>query len=101
MVACTSDKTNDAETVRETAKKDIIEKLQLPEGTKFDDSTMEVTSNPENGEGPDVEYIVKVTIKSQNEEGKEIVKTHTMHYSKRKNAEERAAEERYELTKFE
>lgn len=102
MVACNSNNEKyDEGDLRETAKKDIMEKMDLPEGTKFDEKDMEVSTNPENGEGPNVEYIVKVTIKSQNEDGKEMVETHKMHYKKRENAEAKAEKERYELTSFE
>ena len=101
IVACSSDKKSDTETIREQAKKDAIEKFELPEGTQFND--VEVTTNPENGEGPNVEYIVKVTIKSQDQSGKEILKVHKMHYKKKEAAVDaaEAAAAQYELTHFE
>lgn len=99
LVACASDNKTDHETVREQAKKDVIEKLDLPEGTKFSDDSVEVTTEPEDGEGSNVEYIVKITVKSQDQNGKEIVKIHRMHYQKRADAE--AAKDRFELTFFE
>lgn len=99
IVACSSNTNNDRDTVREQAEKDVIQKLDLPEGTKFTDDTVEVTTDPENGEGPEVTYIVKITVKSQDSSGQEIVKVHRMHYKKRADAE--AAKEKYELTHFE
>lgn len=99
VVACSSDTKSDQDTVREQAKKDAIEKLQLPEGTKFSDDSVEVTTNPEDGEGPNVEYIVKVTVKSEDQTGKEIVKVHKMHYKKR--ADAKAAKDKFELINFE
>lgn len=95
VVACSNNKTEDEDHLRETARKDIVEKMDLPEGTIFDDKSMEVTRNPENEDGPNVEYIVKVTVKSQNQDGKEIEKVHRMHYRKKADAE--AAKDRFEL----
>lgn len=99
VVACSTDNKPDRDTVREQAKKDVIEKLQLPEGTKFTDDSVEITTDPEDGEGPNVEYIVKITVKSQDQTGKEITKIHKMHYKKRADAE--AAKDKFELTFFE
>lgn len=99
VVSCSSDKKTDYDTVREQAKKDAIEKLELPEGTKFNDESVEVSSDPENGEGPNVQYIVKVTVKSQDQSGNEVVKVHTMNYKKREDAQ--AAKDKFELMSFE
>ena len=99
VVACSSDTKSDKDTVREQAQRDIIEKLQLPEGTKFSDDSVEITTDPADGEGPNVAYIVKVTVKSQDETGQEIIKIHKMHYEKRADAE--AAKDRFELKSFE
>jgi|SRR5690606_19661669 len=99
IVACTSDNKTDHDTVREQAKKDIIEKLQLPEGTKFSDDSVDVTTDPEEGDGPHVEWIVKITVKSQDQSGKENIKIYRMHYKKRADAE--AAKDRFELMSFE
>lgn len=99
IVACSSDTKSDQDTVREQAKKDIIEKLQLPEGTEFTDESVELITDSEDGEGLDVEYIVKITVKSQDQSGSEIVKIHKMHYKKKADAE--AAKDRFELTFFE
>ena len=95
VVACSSDKKSDFDTLREQAKTDAIGELNLPEGTKFTDDSVEVTTNPENGEGPDVKYIVKITVKSQDQTGKEIVKIYKMHYEKSVDAE--AAKNRFEF----
>ena len=99
VVACSSDNKSDQDAVREQAKMDVIEKLQLPEGTKFTDDSVELTTDPEDGEGPNVEYIVKITIKSQDQTGKEIIEIHKMYYKKRADAE--AAKDRFELINFE
>ncbi len=99
VVACATDKDSDQDTIREQAKRDIVEKLDLPEGTKFTDESVEVTTDPVDGEGPDVEYIVKITVKSQDQTGQEIIKVHRMHYKKRADAE--AAKDRFELSFFE
>jgi|GEM_PF-849026 len=98
-VACNNNSKADHESLREQAKQDAIEKLQLPEGTKFTDESVEITTDPENGEGPNVVYIVKVTVKSQDESGKEIVKVHRMRYKRLADAE--AAKDRFEMTEFE
>jgi hypothetical protein len=83
--------------VRELAKKDAIIKLQLPEGTKFIDENIEMTETGEASIG--TSYIVKVTVKSQNMEGNEILKTYTLNY--KKIGEAGLAPEDYELTSFE
>lgn len=99
VVACSSNDTKDEDQVREAAKRDIVEKLELPDGTTFTDESIEVNRNSEIQDGPNVEYIVKITIKSQNQDGEEIVKIHKMHYKKRADAE--AAKDRFELISFE
>ena len=48
--------------VRELAKKDAIEKLQLPEGTKFSDENIEVTEAKTESGTLGVTYLVKITI---------------------------------------
>lgn len=99
VAACSSNNTTDEEKVREVAKTDIVKELNLPEGTKFTDESIEITRNPEVVDGPNVEYIVKVTVKSENEAGDEIVKVYKMHYKKIADAE--AAKDQFELTSFE
>lgn len=99
VAACSSNNTTDEEKVREVAKTDIIKKLDLPEGTKFTDESIEVSQNPEVADGPNVEYIVKVTVKSENEAGEENVKVYKMHYKKLADAE--AAKDQFELISFE
>ena len=87
------------EVVRELAKKDAIEKLQLPEGTKFSDENIEVTETKTEDGSLGVTYLVKVTIKSQDREGNEVVKTHTFNY--KKIGESGSNDTDYELTSFE
>lgn len=99
IVAACSNNSTDEDQLRETARQDIIERLDLPEGTKFTQENMEISSNPDNVDGLDFEYIVKVTVKSQNRDGEEIAKVHTMNYKKRQDAQ--AAKERFELISFE
>lgn len=98
IIACSSDKSTDQDTIREQAKRDVIEKLDLPQGTKFTDDSVEITTDPNNGEGPNVTYLVKITVKSQDNTGKDINKVYKMHYKKRADAE--SAAERFELTDF-
>jgi len=98
MVACSTEKDQE-QVVRDLAKKDIIEKLQLPEGTKFTDENIEVIET-ETGEGSlGVSYLVKITVKSQDREGNEVVKTHTFQY--KKTGEGGLSEQDYELVSFE
>ncbi len=87
------------EVVRELAKKDAIEKLQLPEGTKFSDENIEVTETKNEEGSLGVTYLVKVTIKSQDREGNEVIKTHTFNYKKTGESSSNATD--YELTSFE
>ena len=98
IAACTSNEFKDEELLRETARQDIIERLELPEGTEFKDESIEVSEGVKNEDGANVKYIVKVTIKSQNQEGTEIIKSHIMHYMKRADAE--AAKNHFELLSF-
>ena len=90
---------NDEKEVRETAKSEIIKRYDLPEGTEFTNEQMTVNRNLDTSSEMDGEYIVKVTITSQNRAGEMINETHTMHYTKRENAMK--AKERWELKSFE
>jgi hypothetical protein len=98
VVSC-STKHKQEEVVRELAKKDIVEKLQLPEGTIFSDENIEVEESPKGEEILGVTYLIKITIKSQDKDGNEILKTHTMNY--KKIGEGGLAPEDYELISFE
>jgi len=89
-----ADEKKDMDSIRKMAKEDAIEKLGLPEGTKFDESTMEI-SETESIEGATKTYIVKVNVKSQNAAGEEMIESHTMTYKKPEGAKE------YELQSFE
>ena len=81
IVSCATQDKSD-EVVRELAKKDIMEKLELPEGTKFTDEDINVAGS-EAAEGSlGIIYIVKITIKSQDRDGNEVIKTHIMNYKK-------------------
>ena len=91
--SCANEK-QDMDSVRKMAKEDAIEKLGLPEGTKFDESTMEI-SETESIDGATETYIVKVSVKSQDAAGEEMVETYTMTYKKPEGAKE------YELQSFE
>ncbi|MEM0517291.1 MULTISPECIES: hypothetical protein [Aequorivita] len=99
LVASCSTQDKQEGVIRELAKKDAIEKLQLPEGTKFSDENIDVTETAD-GEGAiGVTYLVKITVKSQDRDGNEIVKTHTFNY--KKIGEGGLSEQDYELTSFE
>ncbi len=79
IVACANETRND-DTVRELAKEDIIAEFNLPEGTKFNDEDIVITEN-KSGDAPlGYTYIVKITVKSQDREGNEIIKVHTKEY---------------------
>ncbi|MBT0608203.1 hypothetical protein [Aequorivita echinoideorum] len=95
VLSCADNKANDQDEVREVAKRDIIEKLDLPEGTKFNDENIEVTETEMEDGSLGYNYLVKITVKSQDRAGNEIVKTHTMQYKKLEDAKD------YELTAFE
>lgn len=98
IISCATDTKND-EVIRDLAKKDAIEKLDLPDGTKFSNEDIEVTENQAAEGSLGVIYIVKITIKSQDRDGKEIIKTHIMNYKKTGNGS--SAEKDYELISFE
>ncbi len=98
IVSCSTEGKQE-EVVRELAKKDAIEKLQLPEGTAFSNENIEITETETGEASIGVSYLVKITIKSQDREGNEIVETHTMNY--KKTGEGGLAPEDYELISFE
>lgn len=98
MVSCSTEGKQE-EVVRELAKKDAIEKLQLPEGTKFSDENVEVKETTTEEASLGVTYLIKITIKSQDSEGNEVVKTHTMNY--KKIGEGGLSPQDYELISFE
>ena len=80
-MSCSSEK-KQMETVRELAVKDIITQLQLPEGTKFNDANVIVSEKASDIEELGATYLVKVTIKSQDNQGTEILKNYTLEYAK-------------------
>ncbi|MDN3725079.1 hypothetical protein QRD02_11850 [Aequorivita sp. SDUM287046] len=98
IVACSSDKKHD-NVVRELAKKDVIEKLQLPEGTKFVDEDIEMSEAETPESTLEVIYIVKVTVKSEDREGNENIKTYILNY--KKIDEDGSDPNDYELLSFE
>ena len=98
VVSCSTEN-KQQDVVRELAKKDAIEKLQLPEGTTFKNENVEVIESETGEASIGVSYLVKITIKSQDREGTEIVKTYTMTY--KKTGEGGLAPEDYELISFE
>lgn len=98
IVSCSTEN-NQEVVIRELAKKDAIEKLQLPEGTMFNDENVEVTETETGEANLGVTYLVKVTIKSQDRDGKEIIKTYTFNY--KKIGEGGLSPQDYELTSFE
>ncbi len=98
IASCATENKND-EVVRELAKKDIIEKLGLPEGTKFKDEDIKFTETEATEGSLGIIYIVKITIKSQDREGNEVIKTHIMNY--KKTGDGGLSEKDYELISFE
>ncbi|SRX75447.1 hypothetical protein [Aequorivita antarctica] len=98
VVSCSTE--NKQETVvRELAKKDAIEKLQLPEGTKFINDDIELTETKTGEASIGISYIVKITVKSQDRDGNEVLKIYTLNY--KKIGEGGLAPEDYELISFE
>ncbi|WP_347372784.1 membrane lipoprotein lipid attachment site-containing protein [Aequorivita sp. Q41] len=81
VASCTTENKQE-DVVREIAKKDAIEKLQLPEGTTFNNETIEVVETESGDASIGVRYLVKLTIKSQDREGNEIINTHIFNYEK-------------------
>ena len=98
IVSCSTENKQE-EVVRELAKKDLIEKLQLPEGTKFNNENIEVKETSTGEASIGTSYLIKITVKSQDSEGNEVVKTHTMSY--KKTGEGGLSPEDYELVTFE
>ncbi len=98
LVSCSTDN-KQQQVIRELAKRDAIENLQLPEGTKFNDDNIEVIET-ENSDGAlGFTYLIKITVKSQDRDGNEVLKTHTMNY--KKVGEGGMSPEDYELISFE
>lgn len=98
LVSCSLDNKQE-KVVRELAKKDAVEKLQLPEGTKFIEEHIELTETETGEASIGITYIVKVTVNSQDREGNEILKTYTLNY--KIIGEDGLAPEDYELISFE
>ena len=73
--------------------------LQLPEGTKFNDDDILITEETKSDAGEITIYIVEATVKSQNQDGKEVLKTYKLHYEKI--GEGGLDPNDYELTSFE
>lgn len=98
IVSCSTEGKQE-DVVRELAKKDAVEKLELPEGTTFNNDNVEVTETEKGEASIGISYLVKITVKSQDRDGNEILKTHTFNYKKR--GEGGLAPEDYELISFE
>lgn len=81
IASCATENDQDA-IVRELAKKDAIEKLELPDGTTFNNENIEVSKSDVEDGSIGYNYLVKITIKSQDKDGNEIVKTHSFKYDK-------------------
>lgn len=81
LVACAGDK-SESDTVRNMAVEEVKSKLNLPEGTTFNNENIEVTEKTSDTEGVETIYMVKVSIKSQDQNGNEVIKTHTLEYEK-------------------
>ena len=78
--SCSTEK-NREEVLRELAQKDAIEKLDLPEGTKFSNEDLEITETQTGEASMGISYLVKITVKSQDREGNIVTKTHTLTYN--------------------
>lgn len=92
LFACASDK-KDTETVRDMAVQEVKKQMNLPEGTTFNNENIEVTEETSDAEGIETIYVVKISIKSQDQDGNEMVKTNTLRY-------EKADDDTYKLASF-
>jgi hypothetical protein len=81
FLACSTEK-EQQKTVIDLAKKDLMIQLQLPEGTKFNDDDLLITEETKSDAGEITTYIVEATVKSQDQDGKEILKTYKLQYEK-------------------
>lgn len=96
-LSCSTEK-NQEQVIRDLAKNDAIEKLQLPDGTSFADENIQVSETETDGPAG-INYLVKITVNSQDRDGNEIVKTYSLNY--KKTGEGGLAPEDYELLSFE
>jgi len=92
VFACASDK-KDVQTVRDMAVQEVKKQMDLPEGTAFNNDNIEVTEQASDTEGVETIYVVKISVKSQDQDGNEMVKTHTLKY-------EKAEDNTYKLASF-
>ncbi|PVW16380.1 hypothetical protein [Marixanthomonas spongiae] len=92
LFACASD-TDDTQTVRDMAVAEVKKQMDLPEGTTFNKENIEVSKEASSTENVETIYVVKISIKSQDQDGNEIVNTHRLTYKK-------TDENTYELTSF-
>lgn len=86
------------ETVKNMALTDITNLLQLPEGTKFNEETIEITEKVSGNEGIGINYVVKIRILFQDSHGHEQVKEHIIEYAQI--GDEGLSPEDYELISF-
>lgn len=82
IASCKNTTADPGNEVRDLAKRDIMEKLDLPEGTQFNDEDFEVTPVASENDSLNTSYLVKISVKSQDQDGNEMVKTHTLLYEK-------------------
>jgi hypothetical protein len=81
IIGCSTEK-EQMETVRELAKKDIINYLQLPEGTLFTEKDITVSEKTNGIEGIGATFVVKVAVVSQDANGNKNSVTHILEYVK-------------------
>lgn len=97
-LSCSTEK-NQLETLRELAKKDFIEKLDLPKETNIKSEEIEIAREGNDLENLGAVYVVTFTLKSQNSAGDIKIEKHTLKYIKIK--EGGLAPQDYELQSFE
>lgn len=70
------------QTIRDLATHDFIEKLHLPEATKFNHEDIIVSEKGTKLENLGATYAVRITVTSQDHLGRKVFNTHTLTYTK-------------------
>lgn len=95
LFAC-SPPSSEADDLFQLAKKHTIEKLELPEGTQFDENLVTIKKFEENGKVENELFSVTLVLPGQNENEKSLERTHVLLFKKNQQSENY-----YELLSFE
>jgi len=95
LFAC-SPPSSEADDLFQLAKKHTIEKLELPEGTQFNENLVTIKKFEENGEAENELFSVTLVLPVRNENGKVSERTHVLLFKKNQQSEDL-----YELLSFE